>query len=282
MSIVLSKRTNTPESGRPVGLVVPMEEEFLSYRECLSDLSRVEGRCGPWEVFEGRSGAQRLVVVLSDCGPVNAAAAAERLITAFDPVLVLTGGSAGAHHPGLLPGDVVVGARYRILFPPALQRERQLQGRHLKGFRFRQDGRRVHTTHFESPPDLVSTAATIAEEEVERAGPWMGPGWPAETARRPGKSAAGLIGSCDSWTTSEHELRALHDFYGSLCEDMESAYLAQLCALHGIPFLSVRTISDNEALAPLPIAHTDQAIRLAGDRSARILSRVASVAAAFG
>ena len=263
-------------SPRPVALIVPMEEEFLPYRECLSGLTRLAGDHGPWELFEGRAESARIIAVLSDCGPVNAAAAAERLIATFRPSLLLTGGSAGAHHPGLLPGDVVVGARYRILFPVALQRERQRQGRHLKGFRFRRDGSREHATLFESPPELVSAASAIAEAELAAGGVWDGPGWPMEVPRRPGTVLAGLIGSCDSWTTSEHELRGLHDYYGSLCEDMESAYLAQLCALHRIPFLSVRTISDNEARSPLPLTATGEAIHLAGVRSAQILARVAA------
>ncbi|MCC6131375.1 MAG: 5'-methylthioadenosine/S-adenosylhomocysteine nucleosidase [Acidobacteria bacterium] len=265
-----------PSPSRPVALVVPMEEEFLPYRDCLSGLVRLRGDHGPWEFFEGRAGPARVIAVLSDCGPVNAAAALERLVTEFGPGLVLTGGSAGAHDPGLLPGDVVIGARYRILFPVGQQLSRQARGRHLKGFRFRRDGKRVHSDSFESPPDLVRAAAVIAETELGESGAWKGPGWPPEVPLRAGRVSVGLIGSSDSWTTSEDELRELHGYYGSLCEDMESAFIAQLSALHGLPFLSVRTISDNEAACPLAASSANQVIALAGERSARILARVAA------
>lgn len=261
--------------GRPVGIVVPLEEEFLPWRLLLPDLGKVKG-CGPWDLFEGLAGAQPVVIVVSDCGPANAAAALERLIVRFDPSLVLSGGSAGAHEPALLPGDVVVGSQYQILFPPSHQEERRRQGRHPKGFRFRRDGERRHSELLDAPPDLLETAVAAGDEELRLVGPWTGPGWPAGTERRPATLHAGLIGSADTWTTGEEELRALRGFYGSLCEDMESAYLAQLCAFHGLPFLSVRTVSNNELLEPLSPADAPEAISLAGARSARVLARIAA------
>lgn len=262
-------------SERPVGIVVPMEEEFLPYRSLLPDLAKVAG-CGPWELFEGHAGSQPVVIIVSDCGPVNAAAALERLIVRFAPALVLSGGSAGAHDPELLPGDVVVGSRYRILFPPSHQEERRRQGRHQKGFRFRRDGERRHAELLDAPPDLLARAVATGEEELELLGPWTGPGWPSGVDGRPGRLRTGLIGSAETWTTREEELRALRAAYGSLCEDMESAYLAQLSALHGIPFLSVRTVSNNELLGPLALRDTAEAISSAGRRSARILVRIAA------
>ena len=262
-------------SDGPVGIVVPMEEEFLPWRSLVPDLEKVAG-CGPWELFEGYAGSQPVAIVVSDCGPVNAAAALERLIVRFAPALVLSGGSAGAHDPELLPGDVVVGSRYRILFPPSHQEERRRLGRHPKGFRFRRDGERRHAELLEAPPDLLARAVATGEEELGLLGPWTGPGWPAGIEHRPGRLRAGLIGSADTWTTREEELRELRASYGSLCEDMESAYLAQLSALHGIPFLSVRTMSNNELLGPLAPHDTAEAISAAGRRSARVLVRIAA------
>jgi adenosylhomocysteine nucleosidase len=259
----------------PIAIVVPMEEEFLPYRKFLTGLTRSD-RCGPWEVFEGQAGARDVVLAISDCGPANAAGALERLITGFHPEVVLSGGSAGAHAPELLPGDVVVGSSYRVLFPPSLQEQRMVRGRHPKGFRFRKNGRREHRDFLETPAGLVRTVVALAEEEIGHIGIWDGPGWPGALTRRKARVTSGIIGSHESWTTDANEIRDLHTFYGSLCEDMESAYLAQVCALHGLLFLAVRTISDNEARAALSPDHAPQAIALAGERSARVLARVAA------
>ena len=36
--------------------------------------------------------------------------------------------------------------------------------------------------------------------------------------------------------------------HGSHCEDMEAAAIAQVCASHGVPFLTVKDVSNNELL----------------------------------
>jgi adenosylhomocysteine nucleosidase len=256
-----------------------MEEEFFPYRRLVPDLREVPG-CRPWEVFEGTVGRRRVAIVVSDCGPANAAAALERVVARFEPDLVLSGGSAGSHDPGLLPGDVVVGARYRILVPLSIQEERRRLGRHQKGFRFRRDGRRHHPRILEAPAELLSRAVAAGRDELRELGAWAGPGWPEDVERRPGKVVAGLVGSADTWTTREEDVRGLRELYGSDCEDMESAYLAQLCALHGLPFVSIRTVSNNELRGPLAARDTNDAISLAGERSARIVARIAANEAA--
>ena len=263
--------------GRPVGIVVAMEEELLPFRAHLPGLRPAAGSA-PWETWEGEAAGRPVVVAVSDCGPVNAAAALEALVSRFDPRVVLSSGAAGAHDETLLPGDVVVGARYRLLVPPAVQEERVRQGLHLKGFRFRRGGVRHHAEELEAPADLVARAVEAGEEELRRIGPWSGPGWPEEVARRDGRLVAGVVGSTDSWTRSESDLRAFRAFYGAHCEDMESAFLAQLCALRGLPFVSVRCVSNSELRRPLAPADVSAAIALAGARSARIVARVAASA----
>ncbi|MGD9890985.1 MAG: 5'-methylthioadenosine/S-adenosylhomocysteine nucleosidase, partial [Dehalococcoidia bacterium] len=88
-------------SGAPIAVVVPVDGEFEPYRAILPSLQRRDDS-GPWEVYEGRSADRRMLLVISGAGPVNAAAATERLIARYEPAAVLHGGSAGAHNPDLL------------------------------------------------------------------------------------------------------------------------------------------------------------------------------------
>ncbi|MGV8039263.1 MAG: 5'-methylthioadenosine/S-adenosylhomocysteine nucleosidase [Thermoanaerobaculaceae bacterium] len=262
-------------ASRPVAVVVPMEEELAPFRGLLEGWRRVDA-LAPWEAYEAHAHDRRVVLVLSDCGPVNAGAATERAIVQLVPEVILVGGSAGAHDPELLPGDVVIGAETCALHPPELQRARIARGLHPKQLRFRRDGERVHLERCESEPGLVARGLRIAGEELPRFGPWHGPGWPPGEPPRPGRAARGRIGSTDQWHADAAEIHALRHHYGTACEDMESAFVAQVCAMHRVPFLAVRGIADNEAACRLPEAEVDRAIGLAGARAAAILARLAA------
>jgi nucleoside phosphorylase len=262
------------DADRPVGIVVPMEGELAPYARLLEDLHPREG-AGPWEMFAARAGPRPVALVLSGPGPVNAAAATERLIAACAPAAVLHGGSAGAHDRDLLPGDLVVGARYVILTTPTVREGRRARGLHPSLLRFRRDGTLVYVDHLTADAALLARARHLAERELAAMEPWDGPGWPAATPSRPGRAVTGTIGSADSWTVAADELHALHADHGAACEDMESAYVAQVCALHGVPFLAVRAISDNEAVRPLVPADVLPAIAAAGERAARVLAALA-------
>jgi nucleoside phosphorylase len=54
------------------------------------------------------------------------------------------------------------------------------------------------------------------------------------------------VASADIWTQFHERIDNLHARHGSLCEDMEAAAIAQVCARHGVPFMTVKDISNNE------------------------------------
>jgi len=56
------------------------------------------------------------------------------------------------------------------------------------------------------------------------------------------------IGSEEHWTLDTGLIEKKKNFFGHRIEDKESAYIAQVCRFHDIPFLSIRGISDNELL----------------------------------
>jgi adenosylhomocysteine nucleosidase len=258
-------------SVQPAAIVVPMEGEFAPYRPLLPDLRRVEN-AAPWEIYLASAGTQPLLLVIAGPGPVNAAAATERLIARYDPVAVLHGGSAGAHRPDLLPGDVVLGSRYVIATSRALRAARAARGLPESLIRFRRDGRHQTLPHVDADLLLFELARRVAAEIEAELGPWRGPGWPADLPRRPGRVVEGVVASADAWTVDPDEIAALHEDFGAACEDMESAYVAQVCELHGLPFLAVRAISDNEAACALTPADVTVAIAEAGERAALILT----------
>lgn len=254
-----------------IAVVVPIEEEFCALRSLVPDLTRIE--CdSPWELYSASD--ERVIFVISDCGPVNAAAATERLIAKFSPDVVLHAGCAGACDLELLPGDVVVGRSYAITAPAHVRQARIDRGLHPSLIRMRRDGKRHYLDFLEADSEMVSLGAEATVSALRGLPEWSGIGWPPGIRQNGERSSIirlGRIGSADSWTTDPGELARLNSLYGIDCEDMESAYVAQVCALHQIRCLTIRVISDNETVAPLQAADVKPLLAEAGMRSAGIL-----------
>lgn len=265
-------------AAEPLAIVVPTRGEFDPYRALLPDLRRLDG-AGAWELYESAVNGRRLLLILSAAGPVNAAAATERLIAQFAPAAVLHGGSAGAHNPTLMPGDVVLGSRFVIVAAPGVREARIARGLPGSLIRFYRDSEMTSFEYIDAEPALLRHAEEAAAAVSAALGPWDAPGWPAELPRRVPLIVSGVIGSADAWTIAEDELRSLRVQYQAECEDMESAYVAQVCAMHGVPFVAVRVMSDNEAACQLSAEDVPAAIAAAGDRAARALVALAAVLA---
>ena len=262
-------------SPRPTAIVVPMEGEFAPYQRLLAGLRRRDD-AGPWEVYEAAAGERPVLLIISGPGPVNAAAATERLIARYEPAAVLHGGSAGAHQPDLLPGDLVIGDRYVIHTPRSVRAAREARGLSPSLIRVRLEGAHISFPHVDADPALLRRAETVAHSVAAAMGPWEAPGWPPAVPPRPARAVTGVIASADAWTVEEAELLALHEDFGAACEDMESAYVAQVCMLHRLPFVAVRAISDNEAARQLAAADVPLAIAAAGERAARVIAALAA------
>ena len=60
-----------------------------------------------------------------------------------------------------------------------------------------------------------------------------------------GRVVEGVIGSSDLWNDEVDRVLALHQTYGTVVEEMETASAAQVAAQLATPFLGVRVVSDN-------------------------------------
>lgn len=252
---------------------MPTEAEFTPYHALAGTLVRVPDT-GPWAIYEA-AGARRLLLILCGVGPANAAAATERLVALYRPAAILHGGAAGAHMLDLLPGDVVVGTRYVQHISRADQAAREHLGFGPKLVSFFRHGERVRLPCVEADPALLQLALNSAEEALAGAGDWQAAGWPDSVPRRPARAVAGTIATGDFWTVDGEELAYLRGQFGAECEDMESVYVAQVCAMHAVPFLAVRAISNNDALQGIRGDDVMPAIGAAGARAAQVLVAVA-------
>ncbi|WP_149202210.1 5'-methylthioadenosine/S-adenosylhomocysteine nucleosidase [Actinotalea subterranea] len=177
-------------------------------------------------------------VLLVQCGIglVSAATAAAVAISGTSPLAVISAGSAGGVGTGVRVGDVVVGDRYVY------------SGADARAFGYTLGQVPGMPEVFEGDRSLLDAAMRI------------------DTGLR---LHTGTMLSGDAFidATAVDGIRSA--FPHGLSTDMESAALAQTCHLYGVPFLSVRGISDLCG----PAADEDflETVDDAADRSARVV-----------
>ena len=149
----------------------------------------------------------------SGIGKVNAACSAERMILTDHPDIIINSGLAGGMVPGMHTGDLVIATRtaYHDVWCGEGNLPGQVQGMPV---------------FFEADSSLEATAGKVSES--------LGI-----------KTWRGLVTTGDQFFISLEEDARIRAMYPEvLACDMESAAIAQVCHLHGIPFLSFRIISD--------------------------------------
>jgi adenosylhomocysteine nucleosidase len=215
-----------------VAVICAMDSEAIHLRRRLEQPR--EEPLSRWRRTRGTLGDQPVDLIISDIGLVNAAAATSALCALEPPAAILNYGCSGAHRADIQLGDVVIATDVvhftsQIVLPDGSRR--------YWGFNYLVSGQRTRLERIPSDPDLLATAQRVA------AGLSIPP-WPG--LDHTPTIHLGTVGSADVWTQHPDSIHDLHTLHGSLCEEMEAAAIAQVAAIHGLPFLAVKDISNNE------------------------------------
>ena len=218
-----------------VVVVVAMSDEaapFLARATQVGEPRRVGGAEHHRLTLAGRS----VLLVRSGIGLVNAASAASAAIVAASPRALVSAGSAGGLGIGVRVGDVVVGSSYVLADADA----------------------RAFGYELGQVPGMPAVYA--ADEGLAAA---------ASAPREDLRVHPGLTISGDSFIDADRVARVRDAYPAALATDMESAALAQTAHLFGVPFVSVRGISDlcSPVEAGEFLTHVDDA----ADRSAAVV-----------
>ena len=168
------------------------------------------------------SGPRELVLVRSGIGLVAAASALATALTRLAPAVVLSAGTTGGLGREVEVGDVCVSTT--LAYTDA-------------------DATAFGYAHGQTPGQPVAFEADAAVlARVEEVGPAA---LRASTASSGGaRIRAGQMLAGNSFVTAANVGRARELFPGAVSTDMESTALAQVAASAGIPFASVRGVSD--------------------------------------
>ena len=168
------------------------------------------------------AGPRELVLVRSGIGLVAAASALATALTRLAPAVVLSAGTAGGLGREVEVGDVCVSTTLAYTDADAT------------AFGY------AHGQTPGQPAVFEADAAVLAR--VEKVGPAA---LRASTASSGGaRIRAGQMLAGNSFVTAANVGRARELFPGAVSTDMESTALAQVAASAGIPFASVRGVSD--------------------------------------
>ncbi|WP_135547476.1 5'-methylthioadenosine/adenosylhomocysteine nucleosidase [Paenibacillus cymbidii] len=195
-----------------IGIIGAMAEEVELLHAHMKQ-ERTTQRAGIVYV-EGTFQSRSVVVCKSGVGKVNAAVCTQVLIDRFGADAVVFTGVAGALDPALEIGDIVVSSS-------CLQHDMDVTalGFPLGAIPY-QD-----VSDFPADPQLTDLARRCAEQAT-------------------GRVVVGRVLSGDQFVADRDKVAKLHLELGGVCTEMEGAAVAQVCAMNGVPYVVIRSMSD--------------------------------------
>ncbi|CAM2822636.1 5'-methylthioadenosine/adenosylhomocysteine nucleosidase [Paenibacillus sediminis] len=196
-----------------IGLLGAMDEEIALL---LADMDKAETTVKAGITYvTGTLHGKSVVVCKSGVGKVNAAVTTQILIDTFGIDTVLFTGVAGAVHPDLEIGDIVISTS-------CVQHDMDVTALGFpRGVIPYQE-----TSEFKADNKLIA----LAEEACNKI--------------NEGRYMKGKVLSGDQFISSREVVKMLHEELGGACAEMEGAAVAQVCHMNDIPFVILRSMSD--------------------------------------
>ena len=194
-----------------IGIIGPVEHEIMPFIDKIKNREVIKYAMLDYYIgdFEGIS----VVAVFSGVCKVNAAIAAQIMIDRFNIDRIILTGVAGALDDKLCIGDIVIGSE--IAYHDVAKEI--LTGYHPW----------MEDIYFKADSDMIQQSIEISK-----------------TLKRKSKCYVGRIITGEAFITEKERDKLIKD-YGPLCVDMESASVAHVCYVNKVPFLVIRSISDN-------------------------------------
>lgn len=198
-----------------VGIICAMEEE-LEYVYNNSEIVSAKNVVGQ-NFYIGTFKGKKVVMVQCGIGKVNAAICAQAMIDLFAVDCVINIGVAGGVYKELKIGDIVVSK-------DAVEHD-------------------FDTTALGDPPGFISrmdTSVFEADEDILKVFETL-----KESIDFENEIYIGRIGSGDRFVSSKEEKARIWNQFNAYAADMEGAAIAHTCYLNKVPFVVIRSISDN-------------------------------------
>lgn len=197
------------------GIIAAMKEEMQEIKKIMQEIEEIKIK--ELIFFRGKINNNNVILVEAGIGKVNSARVTQLMIDKFEIEKIINVGSAGSANNELKIGDIVIGKRL-------VQHDFDITAfGHPKGF-ITNIGQYV-----ESDSELISkmeqTILKLSQNEF--------------------KIKIGTIASGDIFCTEPKMKEKIRTKFNADAIEMEGAAIAQVCKLNEIPFIVIRSISDN-------------------------------------
>lgn len=197
-----------------IGIITAMEEE-LDILESLLD-NREDVYLNGFLFKVGKISNHNIILNICGIGKVNSAISTQILISNFNVDSIINLGIAGGIGANIKPGDIIIG-------DVLAQHDFDVTA---FGYNFGIIPR-LDTSEFKADEKLVNLAMS-SSKKLEHI-----------------VSHVGKIVSGDQFISSTEKLEWIKKHFNPLASEMEGASIAQTCYLNNVPFLVLRSISDN-------------------------------------
>lgn len=213
-----------------LGIIGAMDEEVAKIKQEMNsvDIYQAAGM----DFFQGKIGQKDVVVVRSGIGKVNAALCSQILVNHFHVDQIINTGIAGSLKKGIKIGDIV-------LSTDAVQHDVDAT---QWGYQYGEIPR-MAVTAFPADENLIKLAKACCEK--------VNPDIHVHLGR---------VLSGDQFVSDNQKKAWLIETFSGCCTEMEGAAVAQAAYLNKVPYLVIRSISDQaDEAATLDYAEFEQA-----------------------
>jgi adenosylhomocysteine nucleosidase len=210
-----------------IAIMGALDQEIAILLDSMKSTKKVTR--GGIDFYTGKLKGKKIVLLKAGVGKVNASYSTAVLTENFKPSLLIFTGVAGGLDPEALPGDIVIGEK-------------------LVQFDFGQ----IDTTGFQVSPfrkltggrheDLYIAADTFLVAISKKAASIIE--FEPISGRTP-KIFSGVIATGDVFVSNDEKAAWLYKEFDALATEMEGAAIAHICRTLGIPFVIIRSCSDN-------------------------------------
>ncbi len=197
-----------------IGIICAMEVELKKLREAMiiTEFTEYAGM----RFYVGRLASQRVVLVRSGIGKVNAAVCVQILCDRFGVKQVWNTGIAGSLDKSIDIGDIVI------------SEDAQQHDMDARAFGYKRGIiPQAACSIFQADERLIALACKVCERELPRI-----------------RAHVGRVLSGDQFIADGEKKADLKTTFMGMCTEMEGAAIAQAAQLNGVPFLIIRSISD--------------------------------------